>query len=102
MAGFPEYCPQCGVPNESNQHHCPPHPGSFDSSEVCDLQTLIKRKAKIGFENGRFFFYYPGYYAICEDDGTMHSNREEWHRALKRYIGTSYEEALKFIQEYQL
>lgn len=97
-----EYCLQCGVRAESNQHHCHPTEGALDYPEAKILQRLVKGKAQIGHENGRFFFYYPGYYSVHEDDGTINSNREVWNSTLKRYIGSTREEALKFIREYNL
>ena len=97
-----EYCPQCGVRAESSQHHCHPTAGSLDFPEAKTLQRLVKGKAQIGYENSKFFFYYPGYYSVHEDDGTINSNREVWNSTLKRYIGSTREEALKFIREYNL
>ena len=95
------YCPQCGVAIPSSQHHCPPSEGSLENPEALELQKHIKGTARVGYEDGQFFIYYRGYYHVHEDDGTRDSNREVWRSALKRYIGTSTEEALRFIEDYR-
>lgn len=102
MSYPPGYCPECGVRSDSFQHHCPPSEGALEVPEAKQLQLAVRGKARIGYEHGQFFFYFPGYYSVHEDDGTIDSNREVWTSPLKRYIGTSVEEARQFIHERQL